>query len=339
MPDEGSAHGTCYDARAMADRSRAERLQTPAWIAVATVAHAALIASLLLVPIRRERVSPPAAEPTEIAIVLESEATPPGPRADEPSGSATEATRRSAASAAATAERGARTGATTAPSGASSAEPATSTSSGGEGSPSGAPGPASSGGASSGGVSPIPFSAAELGIGPGNNPFLPRAEEKPPESGPDHPAARALRSTGMARDRELGLGPEGPAMTALSEATRTSIAPLRGRAVFLIRAGGDGVVSSVDVIDSEGGSGWVDAGRIALEALRGKKLKVPSGARGMNMRIEVRSDVKLPNGESAPFGVRQGENKMPEFTIPDVSNIGAKPRRVVHAHAVGTDLL
>jgi hypothetical protein len=143
----------------------------------------------------------------------------------------------------------------------------------------------------------------------------------------------------MARDRELGLGPEGPAMTALSEATRTSIAPLRGRAVFLIRAGGDGVVSSVDVIDSEGGSGWVDAGRIALEALRGKKLKVPNGARGMNMRIEVSSDVKLPNGESAPFGVRQGENKMPELTIPDVSNIGAKPRRVVHARAVGTDLL
>jgi hypothetical protein len=187
-------------------------------------------------------------------------------------------------------------------------------------------------------VTPIPFSAAELGIG-GQNPFLPRAEEKAPASGPDHPAARALRGTGLAHDRELGLGPEGPAIAALSDATRTRIAPLRGRAVFVLRAGGDGLVSGIEIIDSDGGSGWADAGRIALEAMRGKKLAVPRGARGMTMRIEVRSDVKLPNGESAPFGVRRGESDMPELTIPDISNIGAKPRRVVHARALGTDLL
>ena len=197
-----------------------------------------------------------------------------------------------------------------------------------------APGTASSG---SGIAIPIPYSAAELGIG-GPNPFLPRREEKAP-TGPDHPAARAMRGTGLEHDRELGLGPEGPAITALTEATTSSIAPLRGRAMFVVRTGGDGVVSAIDLVDSEGGSGWVDAGRIALESLRGKKLRIPSGATGMNMHIEVRSEMKLPNGENAPFGGRRGDNDMPELTIPDVSNIGSKPRRVVHARAAGTELL
>lgn len=83
----------------------------------------------------------------------------------------------------------------------------------------------------------------------------------------------------------------------------------------------------------------MDAGRIALERLRGKKLTVPRGASAMKMRIEVRSDMKLSNGESAPVTGRLGDNNMPELTIPDLSNLGARPRRVVHARAVGTDLL
>jgi hypothetical protein len=187
-------------------------------------------------------------------------------------------------------------------------------------------------------VIPIPFSAAELGVG-GRNPFLPRAEEQPPSRGPDHPAARARRGTGLAHDRELGLGPEGPAIAALSDATMSSVAPLRGRALFIVRTDGDGLVSAIDLIDSAGGTGWMDAGRIAFEKLRGKKLAIPRGASAMNMHIEVRSEMKLPNGENAAIGARLGEKNMPEMTIPDVSNIGAKPRRVVHARAVGTDLL
>jgi len=191
-------------------------------------------------------------------------------------------------------------------------------------------------------VVPIPPSATQLGlggIGP-QNPFLPRKEEKVPTSGPDTPAARAMRGTGLARDRELGLGPEGPAVRALADATSSSIAPLKGRAVFLVHTGGDGLVSSIDVIDSEGGTGWLDAGKIALAALRGKKLNVPRGANGMNMRIEVRSDMKLPSGASSPLGgARRGDNNAPELLIPDVSDFGSKPRRVVHSHVLSTELL
>ena len=57
------------------------------------------------------------------------------------------------------------------------------------------------------------------------------------------------------------------------------------------------------------------------------------------MRIEVRSEMKLANGQNAPFAGRLGENEMPEMTIPDVSNIGTKPRRVVHSRVVSTELL
>lgn len=309
--------------------------RTPAWVAVATLVHAAALALLMVAPLRRSgagTVSPPT-ERAEIAITLEGE---PQLTAESPAPPATSAL--ASAEPSATPERSTTRIAGAAVAGAPRSEPvreAITAPAGAENRPSGAPGAAPSG---SGIAIPIPYSDAELGIG-GPNPFLPRREEKAPTGGPDHPAARAMRGTGLARDRELGLGPEGPAIAALTEATTSSIAPLRGRAMFVVRTGGDGVVSAIDLVDSEGGSGWVDAGRIALERLRGKKLRIPSGATGMNMHIEVRSEMKLPNGENAPFGGRLGENDMPELTIPDVSNIGSKPRRVVHARAAGTELL
>jgi hypothetical protein len=307
------------------------------WTALAFAAHGALLAMLFVVPLRRSReaASSPSSSPAEITVTLENETE------SEPIVARTErAVVREASSSIAIATRGETTGVATVP-GAAAAPSAASSNERASGPPApeaapGTPGPAPS---TSGGVvvNPIPLTLGELGIA-GRNPFLPRAEEKAP-TGADHPAARAMRGSGLAHDRELGLGPEGPAIAALSDATTSSIAPLRGRALFIVRTGGDGLVSAIDLVDSEGGTGWMDAGRIALERLRGKKLAVPRGAAGMNMRIEVRSELKLPNGESAPFGTRRGDNDMPEMTIPDVSNIGVKPRRVVHARAAGTDVL
>ncbi len=319
----------------MLEERRARSSASPAslWVAVATAAHAAGLLGLVLLPMRHAAVAAaPALEIAELAISVENDAPSSAALAGMGMGVA-EATpnesRLTPRELAPTAlARGAR-GAT----GAASGEPMTAAV-GSEIPPSGTPGPASSGG-----VSAIPFTARELGIGPGNNPFLPKAEEKVPTTGPDTPIARSLRGTGLAHDRQLGLGPEGPALTALQGATTASIAPLRGRAHFIVRTGGDGLVLGIDLVDSEGGTGWGDAGRLALEALRGKKFKVPSGARGMNMHVEIKSEIKLPNGQNAPVGGRLGANDMPELTMPDVSNIGASPRRVIHARAVGTDVL
>ncbi|HSO38033.1 MAG TPA: hypothetical protein VLT33_36145 [Labilithrix sp.] len=313
-------------------RAPSSAARGPLWVAVATAVHAAGLVALLLLPMRRGALAAaPAIDATELAISLENESAAPVSHGTAEALPATAETTRSPSESAPAIV--ARASGPSSASGAASSEPM-SASVGGEVPPGGTPGPATSGG-----VSAIPFTARELGIGPGNNPFLPRAEEKVPTTGPDTPIARSLRGSGLAHDRELGLGPEGPAISALQDATTASIAPLRGRAHFIVRTGGDGLVLGIDLVDSEGGSGWTDAGRIALENLRGKKFKVPSGARAMNMHIEIKSEMKLPNGQNAPVGGRLGDNDMPELTIPDVSNIGAKPRRVIHARAVGTEVL
>ncbi len=317
----------------MLEEPRARSTASPAslWVAVAAAAHAAGLLALLSMPMRHAVIAaPPPLEIAELAVSVEREAPSPSPTTPTGAAEATtaEPPRSPTEAAPAIVARG-ESSATSAASG----EPMTATA-GSEVPRSGNPGPVASGG-----VSAIPFTARELGIGPGNNPFLPKAEEKVPTTGPDTPIARSLRGTGLAHDRELGLGPEGPALAALQGATTASIAPLRGRAHFIIRTGGDGLVLGIDLVDSEGGTGWGDAGRLALEALRGKKFKVPSGARGMNMHVEVKSEMKLPNGQNAPVGGRLGANDMPELTMPDVSNIGATPRRVIHARAVGTDVL
>jgi hypothetical protein len=326
----------------MTDRSHAADSRVRVWIAVATAVHVVALAGLVLVPIRRGHEltpqvgAPPAAE-VEVTLDTAARSAPEEQRAAQPEtshpspptvGAAERVTPRSPTASASSAPAGAARAAA----GMSSSEPTGAPPSGeGPPAPSGTPG-------SGEGVVPIPLTASQLGIGR-DNPFMPRSEEKVPTSGPNTPAARAMRGTGLARDRELGLGPEGPAVRALADATSSSIAPLRGRAVFLVRTGGDGLVSAIDVVDSEGGSGWLDAGRIALEALRGKKLNVPRGAAGMSMRIEVRSDMKLPSGENAPLTGRLGANGMPEMTIPDVADLGSKPRRVVHSRVVSTELL
>lgn len=334
MTGGGRAHGTCY-ARVMNERVRGP--EATAWIALAAALHAAAIASLFSVRVDHGHDVPAgSAESAEIALDLEGEPERAAPRVDEPrrplesNPSDTRTAGLAVTHPPSRASSGAPAGAAAPPS-ASSSEPMRAPQGNGEATSS----------SSSAGVAPIPFTPEQLGIGGagGRNPFLPRHEETVPTSGRDAPAARAMRGTGLARDRELGLGPEGPVVSALADATSSSLAPVRGRAVFLVRANGDGLVSGIDVIDSEGGSGWIDAGKIALEKLRGKKLKIPTGAKGMNMRIEVLSEMKVPSGQDSLFGARQGENKMPEMTIPDPADIGAKPRRVVRSHVVSTEAL
>ncbi len=310
---------------------RAHSSASPAslWVAVAAVAHAAGLVALLLLPVRHPMNSAaPAIEVAELAVTLENEAPAVAPQPGIAEATPADTSHAPTETAPAIVARGASSA-----TGAAIGEPIAAAV-GSEVPANGPPGPAAGGG-----VSAIPFTAKELGIGAGNNPFLPRAEEKVPTTGPDTPIARSLRGTGLEHDRQLGLGPEGPALTALQGATSSSIAPLRGRAHFIVRTGGDGMVLGIDLVDSEGGSGWVDAGRLALESLRGKRFKIPSGARGMNMHVEVKSEMKLPNGQNAPVGGRLGQNDMPELTMPDVSNIGAQPRRVIHARAVGTEVL
>lgn len=315
------------------------RTRTSVWMAAATLLHAGAMASLLLLS------SPKPPGPThandgvttEIAVTVDEAApvpsttTPdPDPQTSPAGTVAGTARERIAARSTAPGVSGAAPGGAPAAS-ASPAGP-------GEG-PVGDPeGPPAGGGV----AVPIPLSASELGLGgSGPNPFAPRSAAAAEPSA--RPAVeQSLRSALRESDRMRGFGPEGPVLRALSDATSMSLAPFRGRAVFDVHAGSDGEVARVELIEGDSDhAGWMDARRIALQELRGKKLKVPAGATAMVMRIEVVSEWKLPNGASAPgaFGGRRGDDGTPELTIPDPSNIGAKPRRVVRTRSVSTQVL
>lgn len=307
------------------------------WIAAASALHVAAFVAVAFLPTRGPRFAQRSDVPSEIEIAIEQAvANPvdvPEPAPVEPAPEREPSPSDEPAAALARAAT---------PAAMASSRPGVL---GGEG----VPGPTSSGGEPTAvppgngvpgdGVSPLAPTPEQLGLGGigRSNPFLPRRGE--PEPDLTKPRREKMRATGLAHDTQLGLGPEGPALTALSDSTRTSMAPLQGRATFLVRSDRDGLVSSIDLIDSEGGGGWLEAGKLAFEALKAKRFRVPEGANGLAMRIEVTSGMKLPNGQDSPVGTRRGSGGMPEMLIPDVSNIGASPRRVVKSRIVSTEAL
>ena len=214
----------------------------------------------------------------------------------------------------------------------------------------------------------------------GLNPFLPKSEAAVALAESKRQVDRALKDPARERETELGLGPEGPVLRALGEATGRSTAPVRGRAVFVATANEDGVFA-LELRDAEGSrAGWDDARTIALAALRGKKLRLPPRTTRAVMRIEVTSAWKLPSGQDPGTNVNlfhlpiaKGEGKdsatvdildpIPKIRIVEIpldqntkipvvtfqidlfsastdpSNIGAKPRRIVHSHLLDSQVM
>ncbi len=291
---------------------------------IAMLAHALVIASLPRARPPAPVVEAPALEPIELDTTLSAE--PEAHPTAEPAATAPDArlTMRATATPSSGGPASSSAPAGTGPGAAPDVEPA----------PSGSatftlPGPV------------VALTPAELGISGAGGPnlfatspaFAPQGESG--EAPPRPAAERALRDALRASDRVVGLGPEGPAITALREATSSSLAPLNGRALFTIRAGADGEVLGIDLLHASGGSGWDDAKRLALEALRGKKLSLPRGAKGANVRIEIVSELSYPSGQRSKLGlgVRPGA-----IVLPDESNIGQNPTRKIHARATGTEV-
>jgi hypothetical protein len=236
---------------------------------------------------------------------------------------------------------------------------------------------------------PAPAIGLELGA---PNRFVTTAPSPPPSTPapadgrrprtaaePKRAVEAALREPARQRERELGLGPEGPVLAALDQATSASTAPVTGRAVFVAVADGTGMIVGIDVVECDGArSGWANAAEIARASLNGKKLRMPSSATRAELRIEVTSAWKLPSGHDPGtdvtiFGapVAKGEGKQSskvaildpipklrtvelapdiKVTVPTVSldvlavsgdpaNVGAKPRRIVHTRLLDSKVL
>ncbi len=196
-----------------------------------------------------------------------------------------------------------------------------------------------------------------LGIaGTGPNPFAGTAgpagqagsAERPApgsfhSAAPDAPTAAEMKravETSMkdairARDVAAGLGPEGPVLSALQDATYGGLAPEHGSATFVAVVDASGSVSDLRLVASDGAeAGWSDTRERAMKALKGKKLSLRGGG-GAELRIAVVSDVRLPSGNTPGAPIRPGLTS----GMFDVTDISAKPRRIVRARLVSISSL
>ena len=200
------------------------------------------------------------------------------------------------------------------------------------------------------------------------NPFLARGvsnEAATRSAAPEAPTAddakravdRSLASARQERDGAIGLGPEGPVLASLEAATHAGFAPEHGNATFLAVIDAHGIVVDLRLLSSRGGEhGWLDARQRAARALMGKTISL-RGAVGAELTIAVDSDVRTPSGgqparpvspafspsrivrpENAPDGT---PDVVHSYTLGrfDLSDVKAKPVRIVHARLVSLSLL
>lgn len=140
------------------------------------------------------------------------------------------------------------------------------------------------------------------GLGPEpENPFMllekkePVRRESAEERIERHLAAEALR-----HDQKLGLGSEGPVLSALSTAA-FGVAPLYSTALFSARIDADGRLRFLQLVSPKG-KAWQSVADRAFSKLKDRKLRTP-GHRSVQLTIEVKSKVSLPSGHSPGTGV------------------------------------
>jgi hypothetical protein len=173
----------------------------------------------------------------------------------------------------------------------------------------------------------------QLGIGE-RNPFLgdaaQRLRQKPR---PGEGLRRSMADAIVRSEQGRGLGPEGPVLKELVEQTRRSDAALNASAVLRVATDASGHVLSVEVLESTSdGRPWRRVAAGLLEALRGQRLRVPSGGRGVTMDLRVVSRVELPSGADPGMGVdilgiplkKPGGKKSPRISILKIDPKGYK---------------
>jgi hypothetical protein len=223
-----------------------------------------------------------------------------------------------------------------------------------------------------------------IGLGT-ENPLLGRHSAPPPDTarGANRRVERVLADGLAEHDRELGLGADGPVLSALERATYASALPGNASALILARIDSSGRLALLDVLEADSDArAWSKVARRALGTLGRTKLRVPRGSKGMRLSIRVSSREVLPSGadpgvELRLFGVplQKGRGKRStrvsilepyakfdwvEVPTPggesvklpslaagidvlgvrgDPSDIGAHPRRVVHAAVESQEVL
>jgi hypothetical protein len=163
------------------------------------------------------------------------------------------------------------------------------------------------------------------------------AEEGPRNAAPG--VDQSMHDALDARDHDLGLDIGGPLVAVAEELTRPSDTPMNGRAVFEVVLDAAGNVLEVHVLDvSASRAAWERLAAQLGAALRSRRIALRTKGHGLVAHIEVTSRWALPSGQasavSSPFGNASGEGTGGGVHF-DVSDIGARPARSVHARILG----
>ncbi|HEX4512542.1 MAG TPA: hypothetical protein VH054_03370 [Polyangiaceae bacterium] len=207
--------------------------------------------------------------------------------------------------------------------------------------------------------SAMPLGPAALGLG-GSRSFTMELARQPLPDDSNEKLQHAITDPIHERERLNGSLTSGPFAQELERATRSDPgSPFEGRAMFSISVDEVGLVVNVQVADSTGDRrAWEDVGRRVLNAMAQRRVRVPPGAKGVAMRIEISSKVTLPSGARHPLSVSspvvdaarnmangqfdKGEGMNGGLPIVagqfDLSDIGAHPMRVVGARVLSENV-
>ena len=128
---------------------------------------------------------------------------------------------------------------------------------------------------------------------------------------------QSMRQLAHEHDRKVGLGADGPVAMALEKAAYQSKVTLDGQATFEVVIIGN-LVSAVSLVptDAKPGSAWNEVAKTAFAQLVGRRVRVPTGSRGVVLRIQVVSRAALPSGHDpgveitvGPLVVQRGGGK------------------------------
>jgi TonB family protein len=138
------------------------------------------------------------------------------------------------------------------------------------------------------------------------------------------------------RDLETGMAPGGGIASLARDLVRRSRAPDNGRALLQFDTDGAGIVSSVRVLDASSGRAEWDqvASEIATAARGQPPLRVPAGARGLSVTIEVTSAIKTVSGGTPTHNPLARAWNAINDPLDTVMDSKSPPQRVVASHIV-----
>jgi hypothetical protein len=147
-------------------------------------------------------------------------------------------------------------------------------------------------------------------------------------------AGEAMRTALHDHDVSLGLGGGGPVVKALEEAVSVSTAPNASHAIIVAIADASGTVTQVNVESASADPASFQAvAADVLARLRSQKVRVPEGSHGISVRLDVASSVGPPSGGGAGLDMASSGAHF------DLSDVGSRPRRIVHARILAEQIL